>query len=64
MSYEKVCTEDDCFHVVKEDDIERDSKGNIYERSMKCWDCRTPQDKRAIKRFRKEHRAGLLAKET
>lgn len=51
--YNQICTEDDCFKTVKEDDIERDSKGNIYERSKKCWDCRTDADKRAIKKFRR-----------
>lgn len=50
--YEALCTEDGCYSVVKEDDIERGTSGEVYERSKKCWDCRTPQDKRAIKNFR------------
>lgn len=56
MNYELLCTEKDCFTMVKEDDIERDTKGNIYERSKKCWDCRTPADRKAIKAWRKNHR--------
>lgn len=52
--YNKVCSEDDCYRMVTEDDIERDSKGTIYERSKKCWDCRTPQDRKAIKVWRKK----------
>ena len=49
--YNKVCSEDDCFNIVKEDDIERNMEGKIYERSKKCWDCRTIQDKKAIKKI-------------
>lgn len=52
--YDKLCSEDGCFAVVKENDIERGLDGHIYERSKKCWDCRTDQDRTAIKRFRKE----------
>lgn len=52
--YEALCDGPDCFKVVKEDDIERGVSGKIYERSKKCWDCRTDQDRKAIKRFRKE----------
>ena len=52
--YNKLCIEDDCYNFVKEDDIERNKNGEIYERSKKCWDCRTQQDKRAIKEWRKK----------
>ena len=51
--YNKLCIENDCYNLVEEDDIERNSKGEICERSKKCWDCRTQQDKRAIKEWRK-----------
>ena len=54
--YDALCSEDDCFEVLKEDDIERDPRGNIYERSKKCWDCRTLQDRKAIRAWRKKHR--------
>ncbi len=56
LKYSKVCTEDDCYNIVTEDDVERDKNLHIYERSKKCWDCRTPQDKKAIKAWRKKHR--------
>ncbi len=52
MLYKKLCTEPDCFNEVTEDDIERNSAGEIYERSKKCWDCRTKQDREAIKKWR------------
>lgn len=55
--YEALCSEPDCYNVVKEDDIERDVNGNIYERSKKCWDCRTLQDRKAIKAWRKKHKS-------
>ncbi|MBI4029482.1 MAG: hypothetical protein HY376_03920 [Candidatus Blackburnbacteria bacterium] len=54
--YNAVCSEDNCYKSVKEDDIERGQNGFIYERSKKCWDCRTPQDSKAIKAWRKKHR--------
>jgi len=58
--YDKLCSEDDCFNVVEEDDIERGRDGHIYERSKKCWECRTKQDRAAIKRFRKNNRVKVL----
>ena len=54
--YATTCSEPDCFKIVKEDDIERNASGEIYERSKKCWDCRTKKDKVAIKKWRKEHK--------
>lgn len=53
--YSKLCLEDNCFRLVKEDDIARDKKGIILNRSRKCWSCRTKKDKVAIKRWRKKH---------
>lgn len=53
--YKALCSENDCFHEVDEIDIERGKNGEIYERSKKCWDCRTKQDKNAIKRFRQKN---------
>lgn len=61
--YASICIEADCYNFVKEDDIERGVLGNIYARSMKCWDCRTEADRIAIKRFRKETHKKLLTKE-
>ena len=61
--YDSICTEPDCYTYVKEDDIERGVLGNIYERSKKCWNCRTEADRVAIKRFRKETHKKLLTKE-
>jgi hypothetical protein len=58
--YEALCSKDDCYNVVKEDDIERNVKGEIYERSKVCWDCRTKADRVAIKRFRKLHKIKLV----
>ncbi len=54
--YNALCIEDDCFNVVVEDDIERNQNGDIYERSRKCWNCRTSQDKKTIKRWRKKQK--------
>lgn len=59
MSTEKyyaVCKDADCFRMVSEEDIERDEKGIICIRSKICHNCRTPQDKRAIKNFRRKRR--------
>lgn len=53
--YKAIFTEDDCFSTVKESDIERDKNGNIFERSKKCWKCRTEQDRKAIKRWRNKN---------
>jgi len=53
--YNSTCTDQDCYNTVKEDDIERAEDGRVYERSKKCWECRTELDRKAIKRFRKEH---------
>ncbi len=61
--YNKLCTENDCYVEVSEDDIERNSKGEIYERSKKCWDCRTKQDREAIKRWRKNQRKKSATKQ-
>lgn len=55
-TYDALCTEQDYFNVVKEDDVERNKEKLVYERSKKCWDCRTPQDRKAIKAWRKKHR--------
>ncbi len=52
--YNSLCSEPDCYSVLKEDDIERGVSGAIYGRSKKCWNCRTDADRKAIKRFRKE----------
>lgn len=54
--YHQLCSSDDCFEMVDESDIERDVDGNIYERSKKCWECRTDADKKAIKKWRQKHR--------
>lgn len=54
--YDATCTQEDCFNMVKEDDIERNFSGEIYPRSMICWDCRTSQDKKAIKAWRSKNR--------
>ena len=54
--YNALCSEDDCYEKVDELDIERNSKGEIYERSKKCWECRTKQDRSAIKKFRQKQR--------
>lgn len=53
--YNALCSEPDCFNKVKELDIERNAIGEIYERSKKCWDCRTVQDRKAIKKYRNKH---------
>lgn len=51
--YDKLCNAPDCFTVVKEADVERGISGEVYERSKTCYGCRTEQDNRAVKRFRK-----------
>lgn len=53
--YKNVCSDCDCYEIVTEDDIERDKDGNIYERSKKCWECRTKADRTAIKKWRQKH---------
>ena len=58
--YKSICSEADCYKKVDELDIERGTKGQIYERSKKCLECRTPLDRKAIKRFRKETRKKFL----
>lgn len=60
--YSELCSEDDCYEIVSESDIERNQKGEIYDRSKKCWDCRTKQDREAIKRFRKNNRPQVINK--
>ena len=59
LEYNALCSEENCFSVVRESDIERGVLGVVYERSKKCWGHRTKQDKEAIKRFRKETRNKL-----
>ena len=54
--YKKVCSEPDCFKIVTEDDIYRTGLGEIYEPTKKCWDCRTPQDFKKMKAWRKRQR--------
>ena len=56
MKYDSLCSEPDCYHEVTEGDIERGVSGQIYERSKKCWDCRTVLDRKAIKEFRRDTR--------
>ena len=58
--WKKLCSEPDCYNKVDEDDIERGVDGTIYERSKKCWDCRTDADKKAIKRFRSKTKKQYL----
>ena len=55
-NYSALCLGEDCYNIVKESDIERKRDGIIYERSKLCWDCRTVEDRKAIKRWRKKHR--------
>jgi hypothetical protein len=57
----RLCSETDCYNNVAEDDIERDAKtGAVYILSLKCWDCRTPQDRKKIKAWRKRHRTKTI----
>lgn len=58
--YKQVCSSDDCYQIVTEDDIERTENGEIYERSRKCWDCRTTSGRQAIKKFRQKHRINKI----
>lgn len=59
--YSKLCSENDCYNNVDEYDIERNAKGEIYERSKKCGDCRSKQDRNAIKKWRqKQHKLNKL----
>lgn len=54
--YDAICIEGDCFAEVHEDDIARDPSGRIYERSKKCWNCRSASDRAAIKKWRRNHK--------
>jgi hypothetical protein len=49
----KLCSEQNCFNMVDSADLLEISPGKIYEPSLKCWDCRTDQDRKKIKRRRK-----------
>jgi hypothetical protein len=61
----KLCSEKDCYKEISLDPIDGDVvvkvDGTYYEPSLKCWDCRTDQDRKKIKRKRKEVRKQLLA---
>lgn len=60
MKKQKMCTGDDCYMMVAEDDIVRNAKGQALQRSVKCHKCQTPQDRRAIKAWRKKERKKLV----
>jgi hypothetical protein len=53
----QICSEPDCY---KDVDLELEAvkkpDGSYYERSLKCFDCRTDSDKRAIKANAKKWR--------
>lgn len=60
----RICSGDDCFSMIHEDDVELSSfTGEPYLPSLKCEDCRTPQDRKKIKRFRKVQRKKKLQRE-
>jgi len=63
MKEEKLCSESDCYGKVDLDpllgDVVYKKDGTIYEPSLKCWECRTDQDRKKIKRKRKEVRKQL-----
>lgn len=58
-STKKICSEPDCFKTVSlatvGGDVVYKPDGSIYERSLKCWDCRTETDRKAIKRARNKY---------
>jgi len=56
-----ICSEADCFNPVDlEFDVEYSASGKPYKPSQKCWECRTAQDRKKIKRFRKIHNKKTL----
>lgn len=63
----KTCSEEGCYGTVNLDPIIGDvvlkPDGSYYAPSLKCWDCRTDNDKKNIKRKRKEGRRDLSVKE-
>ena len=56
----KLCSETDCYEEIDLDpeigDVVVLLNGEFYEPSLKCWDCRTDQDRKKIKRKRKDVR--------
>ena len=67
MKENKLCSEADCYKNVDLDPLCGDVvyliSGEIYVPSLKCWDCRTENDRKKIKRKRKEVRKQLRTKE-
>lgn len=55
MEKTKICSEKDCYEMVDlEFDVVKNADGSYYILSLKCWNCRTDQDRKKIKRKRKE----------
>lgn len=46
----------DCHKSIDSEDFLYYEDGKRYERSLKCWGCRTPRDRKAIKDFRRTHK--------
>jgi hypothetical protein len=63
MKKTPLCSEDDCYGKVDLDpeigDVVVKKDGTYYEPSLKCLNCRTDQDRKKIKRKRKEVRKQL-----
>lgn len=53
----QICTEDDCFNMVKIDELtERYADGTIHQLALKCNSCTTGEDIKKLKSFRKRRR--------
>ncbi len=51
-----VCGGDDCFKMVDMADFVTRRDGTTHRLSKLCWDCITPAQKKALKRYKKDLR--------
>lgn len=56
--YKMICSEQDCYNQVEHDELEKSEikKGNMYPPIFKCFNCRTDEEHKRIKAWRKRHR--------
>jgi hypothetical protein len=56
MGTKKLCSESDCFEKVDSDEMVKMADGTFHPLSLKCWDCRTDEDRKKLKNYRKSRR--------
>lgn len=56
----KLCSQDGCFEKVDYEpefgDVVIRADGTFHPLSLKCWDCRTDEDRKKLKEYRKRLR--------